>query len=36
VIRTKQNNSGKLEIFFHSKEELDRLLDALGYSEDFS
>jgi ParB family transcriptional regulator, chromosome partitioning protein len=36
VIRTKQNNSGKLEIFFHSREELDRLLDVLGYSEDFS
>jgi ParB family chromosome partitioning protein len=36
VIRTKQNNSGKLEIFFHSGEELDRLLDVLGYSEDFS
>jgi len=36
VIRTKRNNSGMLEIFFHSKEELDRLLDALGYSEDFS
>lgn len=36
VIRTKQNNSGRLEIFFHSREELDRLLDVLGYSEDFS
>jgi ParB family chromosome partitioning protein len=36
VIRTKHNNSGKMEIFFHSREEFDRLLEMLGYSEDFS
>ncbi|MBI4963540.1 MAG: ParB/RepB/Spo0J family partition protein [Desulfomonile tiedjei] len=36
VIRTKQGNSGRLEIFFHSREELERLLESLGYSEDFS
>lgn len=36
AVRVKNNNSGKLELYFHSREELDRLLDALGYSEDFS
>ncbi len=36
VIRTKGNDSGKLEISFHSRDELDRLLETLGYSEDFS
>lgn len=36
AIRINHNNSGKLELYFHSREELDRLLDALGYSEDFS
>ena len=36
VINQKTNGAGKLEILFHSREELDRLLDALGYSEDFS
>lgn len=36
AIRIKHNSAGKLELYFHSREELDRLLDALGYSEDFS
>ena len=36
VIRKKINNSGRLEIYFHSSEELDRLLELFGYSEDFS
>lgn len=36
VIRKKTNDSGRLEIYFHSSEELDRLLELLGYSEDFS
>jgi len=36
TIKTKNNNAGKIEIHFHSKEELVRLLDAVGYSEDFS
>ena len=36
IIRTKGNDSGKLEIHFHSRDELDRLLETLGYSEDFS
>ena len=36
VVKTFSNNSGKLEISFHSREELDRLLEAIGYSEDFS
>jgi len=35
-IKKKYNSSGKLEIFFHSNEELMRLLELLGYSEDFS
>lgn len=36
VVRENNNKSGKLEIHFHSHEELQRLVDALGYSEDFS
>jgi ParB family chromosome partitioning protein len=36
VIRRNTNESGKLEITFHSREELLRLLEAMGYSEDFS
>jgi len=36
VIRHNKNDSGKLEISFHSREELERLVEALGYSEDFS
>lgn len=36
VIRKNANESGKIELHFHSREELDRLLEALGYSEDFS
>ena len=37
-VTIKKNSSeiGKLEIHFHSKEELDRLLEIMGYSEDFS
>jgi len=36
VVRKNNNKSGKLEIHFHSHEELLRLVDALGYSEDFA
>lgn len=36
VIRKKVNDSGRLEIYFHSREELERVLELLGYSEDFS
>jgi ParB family chromosome partitioning protein len=36
VVRENANESGKLEIHFHSREELDRLLALLGYTEDFS
>jgi len=36
VIRKKTNQSGRLEIYFHSEEEFDRLLERLGYREDFS
>jgi ParB family transcriptional regulator, chromosome partitioning protein len=36
LIRNKTNTSGKLELAFHSREELDRLLEAMGYSEDFA
>jgi ParB family transcriptional regulator, chromosome partitioning protein len=36
VIRKNNNNSGKIELHFHSGEALDRLLEALGYSADFS
>jgi ParB family chromosome partitioning protein len=36
VIKYNSNNSGRLEIYFHSPDELDRLVEALGYSEDFS
>jgi ParB family chromosome partitioning protein len=36
AISKKSNGSGKLEIHFHSGEELERLLDHLGYQEDFS
>lgn len=35
-VRHKANGSGKLEIHFHSREEFDRLLETIGYSEDFS
>ncbi len=35
-IRKNSSGSGRLELHFHSQEELDRLLDAMGYSEDFS
>jgi ParB family transcriptional regulator, chromosome partitioning protein len=36
VIRNKTNESGRLELAFHSREELDRILEAMGYSEDFA
>jgi len=36
VINQKTNGAGKLEILFHSREELTRLLSVMGYSEDFS
>jgi len=36
VVKTNSSSSGKLEIHFHSHEELLRLVDALGYSEDFA
>jgi len=36
VVRQKSNGYGKLEIHFHSTEELDRLLEIMGYSQDFS
>ncbi len=36
TIRKNQYEIGKLEIHFHSREELDRLLEMIGYSEDFS
>ncbi|MGO9122407.1 MAG: ParB/RepB/Spo0J family partition protein [Desulfomonilaceae bacterium] len=36
TIKQNPNEIGKLEIHFHSKEELDRLLELMGYSEDFS
>jgi ParB family transcriptional regulator, chromosome partitioning protein len=36
VIRKKTNESGRLELAFHSREELDRILEAMGYSEDFA
>jgi ParB family chromosome partitioning protein len=36
LIRNKTNTSGRLELAFHSREELDRLLEAMGYSEDFA
>ncbi len=35
-IRKNTNNSGRIEINFHSNEELSRLLELLGFSEDFS
>lgn len=36
LIRNKTNTSGRLELTFHSREELDRLLEAMGYFEDFA
>ncbi len=36
VVKQNSNESGKLEIHFHSREEFERLLEALGYSTDFS
>jgi hypothetical protein len=35
-LRFKKNGAGKLEINFQSKEELNRLLEVLGYAEDFT
>jgi ParB family transcriptional regulator, chromosome partitioning protein len=36
VVRKNTNKSGKLEIHFHSHEELLRLVEVLGYAEDFA
>ncbi len=36
VIRKNSNESGRLELTFHSREEFDRILEAMGYSEDFA
>jgi ParB family chromosome partitioning protein len=36
VIRKNSSEAGKIELHFHSREALDRLLEVLGYSEDFS
>lgn len=36
VMKKKADWSGKFEIHFHSKEELNRILEAIGYSEDFA
>lgn len=36
IVRGNQDDSGKMEIFFHNKAELFRLLDAMGFTEDFS
>lgn len=36
AVKQKNNESGKLEIYYHSRDELDRLVEALGYSEDFA
>lgn len=36
TVRTGTNESGRLELHFHSKDELVRLLEAMGYSEDFA
>lgn len=36
TVRKKKHNSGVIEINFHSNEELSRLLELLGFSEDFS
>jgi ParB family chromosome partitioning protein len=36
LIKANSNGSGKIEIHFHSKEELDRLVEAIGFSEDFA
>jgi ParB family transcriptional regulator, chromosome partitioning protein len=35
-IRKTSNESGRLELYFHSGEELERLLETLGYTEDIS
>ncbi|MFH0826208.1 MAG: hypothetical protein V2B18_25940, partial [Pseudomonadota bacterium] len=35
-VRSKDGASGRIEIHFHDREELDRLLEAFGYREDFS
>jgi ParB family chromosome partitioning protein len=36
VIRAGADGGGKLEIHFHSADELERLLELMGYKEDFS
>jgi len=35
-VRKTTGDSGKIELYFQSRDELDRLLELLGYSEDFS
>lgn len=35
-ISMKNNSAGRLEIFFHSPDELNRILDLIRYQEDFS
>lgn len=36
AVRQKGDGSGKVEIHFHSQDELQRLVELMGYSEDFS
>jgi ParB family chromosome partitioning protein len=36
AVRRNDRGSGKLEIHFHSKDELERILESIGFSEDFS
>lgn len=36
IVKNNSNNSGKLEIHFHSRDELERLLEVMGFSTDFS
>lgn len=36
LIKTRENSSGKIEIYFGSNDELARVLELIGYSDDFS
>jgi ParB family chromosome partitioning protein len=36
TVRIKSSGSGKLEIHFYSRDELERILESMGFSEDFS
>jgi len=36
TVHIDQNQSGKIQVFFHNKAELTRILDFLGFKEDFS